>query len=505
MNRGKEIQKSLTQIKIERKKKAGILLEKGHSLYPSVSFRDHTLSSLRENFLVYKEEEKSVCIAGRVRAVRGHGSVFFVDISDGTGHFQIVIKKDSLSEDDFSLFRDTVERGDFIECKGSVFETQKGEASLLLFSWRMLAKALSPLPTEHFGIKDEEMRYRKRYIDILLNEEVKNRIIRRNAFWKSIRSFLFERDFIEVETPVFETTPGGADAEPFSTHHNALDMDVYLRISAGELWQKRLMVAGIPKTFEIGRVFRNEGMSFEHAQEYTQLEFYEAFSDIEKGKKMIRELYCFIASSVYKKTVFTQKEHTFDLEGEWEEYHFSEILLEKYGIDPRFCSEKEAIETLLKSGIAYKKEKNINKARAVDLLWKEVRKSISGPAFLIGIPVYLEPLAKKNEKDPLVVDRFQVLLAGSELGKGFSELNDSEDQKERFLEQQMLRDKGDREAQFADMDFVEALSYGMPPTFGFGVSERLFSFFEGVSIREAQVFPLLKRKNEDEKEGQEKV
>jgi len=301
-----------------------------------------------------------------------------------------------------------------------------------------------------------------------------------------------EREYLEVETPVLETMPGGAEAQPFTTHHNALDMDVHLRISAGELWQKKLMVAGLPRTFEIGRIFRNEGMSNEHAQDYTQLEFYEAYSDFVKGKEMIRDLYRYIAKETFGTTTFTVREHTFDLSGEWVEYDFSEIIQDAYGMDPREVDEDTVFAALEKSGIAYNKNKPMTFERAVDTLWKKCRTSLSGPGFLVNVPVYLEPLAKRSAEDNRVVERFQVILAGSEVGKGFSELNDPRDQAERFARQEELREQGDTEAQFADAEFVEALEYGMPPTFGFGVSERLYSFLEGVPIREGQIFPLMR-------------
>ncbi len=275
-------------------------------------------------------------------------------------------------------------------------------------------------------------------------------------------------------------------------------MDVYLRISAGELWQKRLLVAGLPKVFEIGRIFRNEGMSAEHLQDYTQLEFYEAYSDFEKGMEMVKQLYRHVAMKTYGTTVFTQKEMTFDLAGEWTVYDFCKILKDNFSIDP--VSESLAVDDVVAAlqaqNIDYEKE-TISIERGVDLLWKKIRKTLTGPGFLIGIPVYLETLAKKSRTDNRVVERFQVILAGSEVGKGFSELNDPIDQEERFSRQQALRDAGDDEAQMADMEYVEALEYGMPPAFGFGISERLFSFLEGKPVREAQIFPLMRKRGEN--------
>ena len=413
-----------------------------------------------------------------------------MDLFDGTARVQALIKKDTLDEDSFSLFLDAVSIGDFLEVSGAAFTTKRGVNSLLAHSWRMLAKSMRQIPDEWYGLKDEDERYRKRYIDILLNAETAERIKKRSVFWNAIRSFMLDRGFVEVETPVLETKTGGAEARPFITHHNALDIDVYLRISAGELWQKKLMVAGMPKTFEIGRIFRNEGMSHEHAQDYTQFEFYEAYQDAREGVPMLIDLYRHAAQKTFGSLAFHIGGHSVDFAKEWERLDYGELMKERYGFDPRDASVEEVKKCLTSGGIPH--EPSLGIARGVDLLWKQVRKTISGPAILSGMPVYLEPLAKKSAADPRVVDRFQILIGGSEVGKGFNELNDPLDQAERFAVQQALRDAGDEEAQMADEDFVEALEYGMPPVFGFGVSERLFSFLAGTSIREAQIFPLMK-------------
>ena len=276
------------------------------------------------------------------------------------------------------------------------------------------------------------------------------------------------------------------------THHNALDIDVYLRISAGELWQKELLVAGFTKVFEIGRIFRNEGQSREHLQDYTQLETYEAFSDLRRGGDFVKDLYRHIAKEVYGKYTFEINGHTVDLADEWGVIVFSDIIKEKFGIDPLSCTEEEAIKAVHDNHIEV--GESLNKARAMDHLWKSIRKSISGPAFLVGVPVYLEPLAKRFPGNPKTVERLQVILAGSEVGKGFSELNDPIDQRARFEEQQKLRDAGDAEAHRLDENYVRAMEYGMPPSFGFGVSERLFAFLENKPAHEAQLFPLLRPK-----------
>jgi len=484
--------RTLDEMRRERLEKKATLVKAGQEPYPAVCLRTHEIQAVRNTFDALTEAGEPLTIAGRIMSIREHGGSVFLDLFDGTGTLQGYLKKDELDASAFTLFMKAVDRGDFIELTGRAFTTKRGEPSLLATSWRMLAKSLLPIPTEHFGIKDEDERYRKRYLDILLDKELAARVRRRSIFFNSIRTFLLERDFVEVETPAIETMPGGAEARPFSTHHNALDLDVHLRISAGELWQKKLMVAGLTKTFELGRIFRNEGMSHEHLQDYTQVEFYQAYSDYTKGKELVQELYRYAAERTFNRTAFTVREHTFDLAGEWHEYDFSQIVLDTYGFDPREVNSATVQNTLTTSGIQYDKDKPMTFERAVDTLWKKCRTSLSGPGFLVNVPVYLEPLAKRSSTDPRVVERFQVILAGSEVGKGFSELNDPEDQRARFERQEELRKQGDEEAQFADAEFVEALEYGMPPTFGFGVSERLYSFLEGIPVREGQIFPLMR-------------
>jgi lysyl-tRNA synthetase class 2 len=391
----------------------------------------------------------------------------------------------------FELFSETVDTGDFIQVAGSAYVTKRGEKSLKVSSWKMLSKSLLAIPDAWFGIKDDELRLRERYLDVLLNPELRAMFERRTRFWQVIRNFYIERGFLEVETPVLESTPGGADARPFATHHNALDIDVNLRISL-ELWLKRLLVAGFPKVFEIGRIFRNEGQSREHLQDYTQWESYEAFSDMRQGMRFVQELYRRIASEVYGRSDFSINGHDVNFASEWPEINFCVIVKERFGVDPLSCTEDEAIEAVERAEI--KVGETLNKARAIDHLWKAIRKTIAGPAFLTGVPVYMEPLAKRTASDEKIVERFQIIFAGSEMGKGFSELNDPSDQRERFEEQQKLRDAGDPEAQRLDEDYVRAMEYGMPPAFGFGMSERLFSFLENRPAHEAQFFPLLRPK-----------
>ncbi|HEV7121432.1 MAG TPA: lysine--tRNA ligase [Candidatus Paceibacterota bacterium] len=482
----------LETIRKERLAKIDILKEAGMEAYPAHSNRTHSIGEFIHKHQALEREHALITLAGRVMSIRDQGGVMFADLFDGTEKTQVVLQADAdMKPEIFELFKEAVDAGDIIEVPGFAFTTKRGMRSLQAAGWRMLAKSLLPVPDEFYGIKDEDERYRKRYLDILLSKEGADRIRRRSLFWNTIRSYLLGKGFVEVETPVLETTTGGADARPFVTHHNALDMDVYLRISAGELWQKRLMVAGLPKVFEIGRIFRNEGMSFEHAQDYTQLEFYEAFEDYRHGMDMITDLYRAIADTVYGTRVFTIKETEVDFGATWQTYDYCALIREAHGIDPLDTNEDGIRGAMEKAGIPVP-EDGFNKERGIDLLWKQIRKSLTGPGFLIGVPAYMEPLAKRSSEDERVVERFQVILAGSEMGKGFTELNDPVDQAGRFAHQQELREQGDDEAQMNDTDYVEALEYGMPPAFGFGVSERLFSVLEGVSIREGQIFPLMR-------------
>ncbi len=481
---------SLEEIREERIRKIEILKSAGMEAYPAESDRTADNASFLASFEELLSSSQAITLAGRIMSLRDQGGIIFMDLFDGTARVQAILRKEDVGDDIFNLFLSAVDASDFIEVTGTAFVTKRGMNSLLGSSWRMLAKSLRPIPDAWYGLKDEDERYRRRYIDMLLNPEVAETIRKRSVFWNSIRSFMLERGFIEVETPALETLTGGAEARPFITHHNALDIDVYLRISVGELWQKKMMVGGIPKTFEIGRIFRNEGISPEHANDYTSFEFYEAYKDAREGIPMLIDLYRTVAEKTFGKTRFDINGFDVDLGAEWAWYDFNDLMDDEYGFDPRTVDLDRVVELLNQHDIPH--EDNVDIGRGVDLLWKRIRKTIAGPAILTGMPVYLEPLAKKSVSDPRVVERFQILIAGSEVGKAFNELNDPIDQRERFDLQEKLREAGDEEAQMADLEYVEAMEYGMPPTFGFGVSERLFAFLAGKSIREAQTFPLMR-------------
>jgi len=480
------------EIRSERVKKLDRLREAGMEAYPVHTGRDMSVADFTAKFDETMKSNKVSTLVGRVLARRGQGGIMFADLTDGTGKTQAVFQKADMDEALFDLFAETTDIGDFIEVRGVAYLTKRGEKSLKAESWKMLSKSLLPIPDQWYGLKDEEKILRERYLDVLLNPDVRAMFERKAKFWQSARDFYLKNGFLEVETPILETMPGGADARPFVTHHHALDIEVYLRISAGELWQKKLLVAGFPKVFEIGRIFRNEGMSREHLQDYTQLESYEAFADAASGMKFVQELYRHIVKETYGQYTFKIGDHEIDLAAEWPIINFCEVIQKRFGVDPITCTEDEVVSAAKEAGVVFGEAPN--KSRAVDGLWKLIRKTVSGPAFLSGIPVYLEPLAKRVAGSEHIVDRVQVILAGSEMGKGYSELNDPLDQRARFEEQQKMRDAGDDEAQRLDEEYVRAMEYGMPPAFGFGVSERLFSFLENRPAHEAQIFPLLRPK-----------
>lgn len=477
----------------DRLKKLNSLLAAGFDPYPAKAQRDRLIKDVLDNFESLDKEAATFYLAGRLRSFRSHGNLTFANLEDVSGTIQLALSKKDLGEEQYKNFIKYIDNSDFLQVKGACFVTHKGERSVLVKEWKLLSKALRPVPDAWFGLKDEEEILRKRYLDIILNSETKDMILKRSKFWQATRQFLLDRGFLEVETPVLENSAGGADARPFATHHNALDIDVYLRISMGELWQKKLMVAGLEKTFEIGRQFRNEGMDAEHLQDYTQMEFYWAYANYEMGMELVEEMYKYIAQETFGTLKFKIKGFDVDLAKKWECYDYRDTVLKITGIDVLVATEKEIRAKLDELKVDYD-PKGFNVTRAMDNLWKYCRRQIAGPGFLVGTPIAVSPLAKRDEKHPNLAQKFQPIIAGSEMGNGYSELNNPLDQEERFQEQDKLRAAGDEEAQMHDYDFVEALEHGMPPTCGFGMSERYFSFLMDKSARDCQIFPLLRPK-----------
>lgn len=461
---------------------------------------------VQSKFADLKNEEISkeeLLIAGRVMFLRSFGKLAFAKIQDVKGIVQIVFQSEKTPEKFMELFTNYLDSGDIIGVRGNPMKTKTGEVSLLVKEFELLTKSILPLPDKVHGLKDEEEKLRKRYLDIIMNPEVKEIFIKKQKFWSTIRNFLIQRGFLEVETPILETSAGGAAATPFATHHNALDLDVYLRISQGELWQKKLLVAGYEKTFEIGRLFRNEGMDAEHLQDYTSMEFYWAYANFKDGMKLTEEMYREIAMSVIGTLKFKYKEYEIDLGKKWEIYDYEKLIEEKTKINIYKASKEDIQKRLGELNLEF--DKRVDKWRLVDILWKFCRKQLSGPGFLVGQPVELAPLAKRSKEDSRKVEQFQIIIAGSEMGNGYSELNDPSDQEERFKKQQESKEKGDAESMSHDVEFVEALKYGMPPACGFGVSERLFAFLMNRPIRETIIFPLMKPLSSEEPLKEAKV
>lgn len=479
----------LSEIREARLKKLELLKSKGINPFPSSVPRDFSLNEVKKDFESLEKSGKEFSVAGRIMAIRGQGAILFAVLFDGTEKLQAIIKKDEMSSDLFDLFTEVIDMGDIVSVTGKALTSQRGEQSILINKWQIATKTLLPLPEKWHGLQDVEERYRKRYLDFLMDDEARDLIVKKSKFWDVTRQFLKEEGFLEIETPTLELTTGGAEAEPFKTHLNDLDLDVYLRISVGELWQKRLIAAGFPKIFEIGRIYRNEGTSPDHAQEFTSMEFYASYMDYTKGIEFGEKLIKYVAFKTFGKLEFETRGHRFSLDGDWPKISYVDIVKEKTGIDILNTDEEEMKNKLTELGVKY--EGN-NKERLTDTLWKYCRKQISGPVWLIDVPKLVSPLAKSKPDKPELTERAQLIIAGSEMTNSFSELNDPIDQKQRFEVQKILLENGDNEAMMPDWEFVEMLEYGMPPTFGFAYGERLFAFLADKPLREVQTFPLMR-------------
>ncbi|MEI7513639.1 MAG: amino acid--tRNA ligase-related protein, partial [bacterium] len=443
---------SIEELRDVRIAKLEKLKEKGIDPYPSTTFATHTIFQAVEDFDKLSESQEIVTLDGRVMSIRAQGALIFLNFFDGTGSFQALLKNEESTKDAFELFLDTVDIGDFVEMTGILFKTRTGQKTIQVSSWRMLTKTLLPLPEKWHGLQDADERFRKRYLDLLGNEEIRDYFVKKAKFWKTARDFFNDKDFLEVETPTLEITTGGAEARPFKTHHNDFDIDVFLRISVGELWQKRLMAGGFPRTFEIGKVYRNEGTSPDHLQEFTNLECYAAFMNLDQGKVLVRDLYIKLATEVFGKTEFTTRGHTFDLASKWKEIDYVEEVEKQTGVNVLEASEKDMADALEKLNVKFDGK---NRERMMDSLWKYCRKNISGPAYLVNHPKIVAPLSKENKDDPRKTEMFQVIIAGSEIGRAHAELNDPLDQAKRFEIQNKLITEGDEEAMMSDTEFVE--------------------------------------------------
>jgi lysyl-tRNA synthetase class 2 len=480
---------ALDDFRNERIKKLNQLREAGVEPYPAHARGSVPIANILANFDGHIEKQDEVVVSGRIMARRGHGGITFLDLDDGTGAVQTLLTEESLGKG-YQLFQDVADIGDFIGVRGQALKTARGERSVTATEWWMLTKSIRQLPEKWHGLQDADEKLRRRYLDLIMNPDERTLFVKKSNFWQSVRTFLLNAGGLEVETPVLEQVPGGADAEPVTTHLNALDVDLFLRISL-ELPLKRLIVSGYDKVFEIGRIFRNEGMDREHLQDYTQMEMYWAYTDYEQLMEIVADMYREAIKSTLGTLKHTYQGQEIDWSGKWPQVSYYEVFQEHTGIDLSTASEKELKSYAEGEGIDT--TQHVGRGRLIDIIFKKkVRSSFVQPAFLVLPPVDIEPLAKRWQKDPNRVERFQVMAGGSELGKGFSELNDPLDQRARFEEQSKLREAGDVEAQRMDEDFVEALEYGMPPTAGFGFSERLFAFIMDRPVREMVFFPLMK-------------
>lgn len=482
---------TLQDYRNERLRKLEELQKLGIDPYPARSERTHTCNQIVNDF--ENLEGKEVSVVGRVMNLRKFGKLAFIVLRDSSGQVQLFLhgpdvteldaKRGTLGMKQLSL----LDSGDYLQATGIVIKTKTGEISVGVRELCLLTKSLRPIPEK---LENKEERFRRRYLDMNVNQEVRQRFIRRSKFWQATRDFLNNNGFIEINTPVLEYTTGGADANPFVTYMDALDkQQFYLRISQ-ELPLKRLIGAGFEKVYDLGPRFRNESYSDEHLPEHIAMEWYAAYWDWQKGRSFMEDMYKYVLKETFGTLKFNIKGFNIDMSREWEVWDYAEVIAKHYDIDVYNTTIEEVTKKLKENNLEVKKTDSI--PRGIDKLWKNIRKDVAGPVWLVNTPKFISPLAKSNVDNPLAVERFQPVIAGTELGNGYSELNDPIDQLNRFTEQQAMRDAGDDEAMMLDIDFVEMLEYGMPPTCGWGYSERVFWTFEGVTAREGVPFPHLK-------------
>jgi lysine--tRNA ligase len=482
---------TLQDYRDERLRKLAALRELGIDPYPAHTERTHDCATV---VIQYDElAGQEVAVAGRVVSIRSFGKLAFVKLQDASGEVQLYLQRDTMAELDASRGilgmkqLKLLDTGDFVEATGTVLRTKTGEISVGVRELRLLTKALRPLPEK---LENKEERFRRRYVDMNVNPAVRQRFYRRSTFWQATRDYLNQHGFTEVNVPVLEHTTGGADANPFVTHMDALDnQQFYLRISH-ELPLKRLLGAGFEKVYDIGPRFRNENYSDEHLPEHIAMEWYAAYWDWQRGMRFMEDMYKYVLERTFGTLQFTLGEFEVDMSGQWQVWDYAEVIHKHYHIDVYNTTIEEVAAKLKEHGLEVEKTDSI--PRGIDKLWKNIRKGVAGPVWLVNTPKFISPLSKTNPDNPQTVERFQPVIAGSELGNGFSELNDPIDQLNRFVEQQQMRDAGDEEAMMLDIDFVEMLEYGMPPACGWGFSERVFWIFEGVTAREGVPFPQLK-------------
>lgn len=484
-------EQDLSEILKIRREKLNELKEAGKDPFVKVKFDKNAYSSeIIKNFNDY--EGKSVKVAGRIVSRRLMGKASFCHITDAEGQIQLYIKTDLVGQELYDEFK-KYDIGDIIGVEGEVFKTHMGEVSIKCNSIELLSKSLLPLPEKFHGLKDMDLRYRRRYVDLIANPEVKNTFILRSKIITAIREYLNNEGFIEVETPILNIIPGGANARPFITHHNTLDLDMYMRI-APELYLKRLIVGGFEKVYEIGRMFRNEGMDIKHNPEFTMMELYEAYTDYHKMMDRVEEIYSYVIGKVFNGSSITYQGTEINMNTPWERLSMIEAVKKYTGLDFNVLSASDGINELKKKGITFDNE-NIPWGEVLYKAFDElVECQLIQPVFIYDYPVEVSPLTKKKPSDPRLTERFEFFITAREMGNAYSELNDPIDQKERFLKQIEKREKGDDEAQMMDNDFVTALEYGMPPTggLGIGIDRMIMLLTDSYSIRDIILFPTMK-------------
>lgn len=497
MTKDHEHMEDLNDQMLVRRKKMNELRKKNIDPFGKRYERTHYSTDLIEEYGELSKEdlqEKEIPakISGRLMAKRGSGKASFANLKDNQGTIQIYVRLDNVGEENYQVFKDA-DLGDFMGVEGTLMKTNTGELTLRADKVEFLTKALRPLPDQYYGLSDVETRYRKRYLDLITNDESMDRFIKRSQIIQEIRNFLTKKGYIEVETPTLHNLPGGASARPFMTHHNALDMELYVRIAL-ELHLKRLVIGGMEKVFEIGRVFRNEGIDTTHNPEFTMLELYTAYHDYWDVMDLVEELIQDVAQTVNGSTTITYGDEEINLGGEWERRHMVDLVKEKTGVDFwEHMTDEQARELAKEHNVEI--EEYATYGHVINEFFEEfVEDSLRQPTFVYGHPIEISPLAKKNEEDPRFTDRFEFFIAGHEYGNAFSELNDPIDQRERFEAQQKERDQGNVEAHGIDEDFVEALEYGLPPTGGLGIGiDRLVMLLTNTqSIRDVILFPTLR-------------
>lgn len=495
------MERNFTEQELVRREKASKLKELGMDPFGDRYDRTALAGELKEKYEGKTHEELEnenilVKVAGRIMFIRKMGKASFFTIQDKSGKIQIYISINDIGEESYALFK-TADIGDIVGIEGKIMKTQTGEVTIKCLKYTHLVKALKPLPEKFHGLQDKEERYRRRYVDLIMNEEAKRNAIYRSKIITCIRNFMDNRGFLEVETPVLSTLLTGASARPFITHHNAQDLDMYLRIAL-ELPLKRLLVGGLDAVYEIGRLFRNEGMDATHNPEFTSMEAYLAYSDLEGMMEMTESLYKTIANNVFHKETFNWRGNEISLTGNFKRITMCEAIKEQTGIDfTQNYTTEEMLKLAEEHGIELEEHEKVFGHIVNKFFEKYVEETLIQPTFLCGHPVEISPLTKKDPKDPRFVQRFELFIGGKEMANAYTELNDPIDQLERFENQLKEQELGNEEANDIDMDFVEALEYGMPPAggIGYGIDRTIMFFTESESIRDVILFPLMKPEN----------